>query len=82
MQLNFFTAGLWKFIETGTGLQEMTCVILLFRSVTNSAVSVFHGLLISLAIGTKWCVVVRQVYFIDLLIATFVAAAPAFPLFL
>ena len=55
----------------------MTCVILLPRSATSSAASLFHGAPVSMAIGTKWCVAVRQPYFIDLLTAAFVAAAPA-----
>ena len=60
----------------------MTCVILLPRSATRSAASLFHGPPVSIAIGTKWCVAVRQAYFVDLLTAAFVAAAPALLLLL
>ena len=55
-----------------------TCVILLPISATNSTALVFHGPTVSMAIGMKWCVVVRQAYFVGLPMAAFVAAAPAF----
>ena len=51
---------------------RVTCVILLSRSATSSAASLFHGPPVSMAIGTKWCVAVRQAYFVDLLTAAFV----------
>ena len=57
---------------------RVTCVILLPRSATSSAASLFHGPSVSMAIGTKWCVAVRQAYFVDFFTAAFVAAAPAF----
>ena len=68
---------LWNryFVSRGS---RMTCVILLPRSAKKSAASLFHGPPVSMAIGTKWCVDVRQAYFVDLLTAAFVAAAPAF----
>ena len=34
---------------------------------------------VSLAIGMKWCVVARVLYFADLSVATLFAAAPALP---
>ena len=57
---------------------RVTCVILLPRSAKSSAASLFHDPPVSMAIGTKWCVVILQAYFVDLLTAVFVAAAPAF----
>ena len=58
---------------------RVTCVILLPRSATSYAASLFRGPPVSMAIGTTWCVAVRQAYFVDLLTAAaFVAAAPAF----
>ena len=49
----------------------MTWVILLPTSATSSAASLFDGPPVSMAIGTKWCVAVRQAYFVDLLTAAF-----------
>ena len=57
---------------------RVTCVILLTRSAPSSAASLFHGPPVSMAIGTKWCVAVRQADVVDLLTAAFAAAAPAF----
>ena len=57
---------------------RVTCVILLPRAATSSAASLFHSPFVSMAIGTKWCVAVRQAYLVDLFIAAFVAAASAF----
>ena len=68
---------LWNRYYVSRG-SRVTSVILLPRSATSSAASLFHGPPVSIAIGTKWCVAVRQAYFVDLLTAAFVAAAPAF----
>ena len=46
---------------------RVTCVMLP-RSATSYAASLFHGPPVSMANGTKWCVAVRQAYFVDLLI--------------
>ena len=44
---------------------RVTCVILLPKSARSSAASLFHSPPVLMAIGTKWCVAVRQAYFLD-----------------
>ena len=45
----------------------------------NFKASQFQGPLVSMAIGTKWCVVARVLYFAVLVVAALFAAAPALP---
>ena len=52
-------------------------VILLLSSEMNSKASQFQDFPVSIAIGTKWCVVARVFYFAVLLVAALFAAASA-----
>ena len=56
---------------------SVICVILLPSLEMNSKSSQFQGPSVLMAIGTKWCVVARVLYFAVLLVAALFAAAPA-----
>ena len=67
---------LWKRKAVSMG-SSVTSVILCPRAWMNSMAAVHHAPPVSIAIGTKWWVVVNDLYLMFLLIAAVSAAAPA-----